>query len=128
MTVVLDAGVLIGLLNPHDAHHAAATRVFRAGFRFWVHPLNLGEALITPERAGRGFEAYEDLRRAGVAPAELGDDEPMVVARIRAKHGLRMPDACALATAVYNDLPLITFDKRLAAEAKKRGLYEPIPA
>jgi predicted nucleic acid-binding protein len=39
-----------------------------------------------------------------------------------------MPDACALAVAVGNDIPLITFDKRLAAEAKKRGLFEPVPA
>lgn len=128
MTVVLDAGVLIGLLDPSDAHHDASRRVFRTGFQFWVHPLNIGEALITPERAGRGFEALEDLRRAGVVAATLGPDEPLLVARIRAQHGLRMPDACALAAAVHNDLPLVTFDKRLAAEAKKRGLFEPVPA
>lgn len=128
MTVALDAGVLIGLLDPSDVHHDASRRVFAASFRFWVHPVNIAEALITPERAGRSLEAYEDLRRLGVVPAPLGENEPMVLARIRDKHRLRMPDACALAVAVHNDIPLVTFDKRLAAEAQKRGLLEPVPA
>ena len=38
------------------------------------------------------------------------------------------PDSCALGLAVYNDIPLITFDKQLASAAAKRGLLEPVPA
>ena len=127
MTFALDAGVLIGLLDPEDTHHAAATEVFSLGIRFLVHPVNLAEALIGPERRGRSLEAFEDLRRFGVVPETLGTNEALILARVRAEHSLRMPDACALAIAVGNDIPLITFDERLAAEAKKRGLYEPVP-
>ncbi|MDN4595884.1 type II toxin-antitoxin system VapC family toxin [Leifsonia virtsii] len=128
MTFAVDAGVLIGLLDPEDARHAAATEVFSLGIRFLVHPVNLAEALIGPERRGRSLEAFEDLRRFGVVPETLSSNEALILARVRAEHSLRMPDACALAIAVGNDIPLITFDKRLAAEAKKRGLYEPVPA
>lgn len=128
MTFALDAGVLIGLLDPDDAHHSAAAEVFTLGINFLVHPVNLAEALINPERNGRSLEAFEDLRRFGVVPTTLGTNEALILARVRAEHSLRMPDACALAIAVGNDIPLITFDKRLAAEAKKRGLYEPVPA
>jgi len=128
MTVTLDAGVLIGLLDPSDAHHESARRVFAAGTRFWVHPVNLAEALITPERAGRALEAYEDLRRVGVAAADLGPNGPLILARLREKHRLRMPDACALAVAVSEDIPLVTFDKQLASAASERGLFEPVPA
>ena len=101
--------------------------MFSLGIRFLVHPVNLAEALIGPERRGRSLEAFEDLRRFGVVPETLGTNEALILARVRAEHSLRMPDACALAIAVGNDIPLITFDKRLAAEAKKRGLYEPVP-
>ncbi|WP_374010318.1 type II toxin-antitoxin system VapC family toxin [Leifsonia sp. LS-T14] len=128
MTVALDARVLIGLLDPSDAHHESARRVFAAGVRFRVHPVNIAEALVTPERAGRSLEAYEDLRRVGVTPADLGPNGPLILARLREKHRLRMPDACALAVAVSEDIPLVTFDKRLARAAEKCGLHEAIPS
>lgn len=128
MTVALDARVLIGLLDSTDPHHAAARRIFAAGRRFLVHPVNIGEALIAPERAGRGLEAYEDLQRIGVLPSPLGANEPLILARVREQHRLRVPDACALAVAVHNDIPLVTFDKQLASAASTRGLLEPVPA
>lgn len=128
MTFAVDAGVLIGLLDPDDAHHAAAMELFALGSAYLVHPVNLAEALINPERNGRSLEAFEDLRRFGVVATSLGANEPLILARVRAEHSLRMPDACALAVAVGNDIPLVTFDKRLAAEARKRGLLEPVPA
>ncbi|WP_285116408.1 PIN domain-containing protein [Leifsonia sp. fls2-241-R2A-40a] len=127
MTVALDAGVLIGLLDPSDAHHETARRVFATGSTFWVHPVNLAEALVTPERVGLSLEAFEDLQRLGVTLTTLGPNEPLLLARMREKHRLRMPDACALALAVYNDIPLVTFDKKLASAASERGLLEPFP-
>ena len=84
MTFALDAGVLIGLLDPEDTHHAAATEVFSLGIRFLVHPVNLAEALIGPERRGRSLEAFEDLRRFGVVPETLGTNEALILAMIMA--------------------------------------------
>ncbi|WP_431218189.1 type II toxin-antitoxin system VapC family toxin [Leifsonia xyli] len=126
MTFAVDAGVLIALLDPWNVHHAAASEVFALGASYLVHPVNVAEALIDPERDGHALEAFEDLRRFGVTPATLGPNEPLLLARVRAEHGLRMPDACALAVAVGNDIPLITFDKKLASAAAKRGLLEPV--
>ncbi|MDR6970855.1 type II toxin-antitoxin system VapC family toxin [Leifsonia shinshuensis] len=127
MTIAVDAGVLIALLDPDDAHHPAAVEAFAVGTRYLVHPVNLAEALVNPERAGVGVEAFEDFQRFGVIPTSLGPNGPLLLARIRAKHRLRMPDSCALALAVGNDIRLITFDKQLASAASTRGLYEPVP-
>ncbi|MGO4300461.1 type II toxin-antitoxin system VapC family toxin [Leifsonia sp. RAF41] len=127
MTLAVDAGVLIAILDPWDIHHAAATEVFAVGTRYLVHPVNVAQALINPEREGHALEAFEDLRRFGVTLTTLGPNEPLILARIRAEHGLRMPDACALAVAVGNDIPLVTFDTQLASAASERGLLEPVP-
>jgi len=127
VTFAVDAGVLIALLDPWDVHHSAAKDVFEVGSRYLVHPVNLAEALINPEREGQALEAFEDLRRFGVTPTTLGPNEPLILARLRAEHRLTMPDACALAVAVGNDIPLVTFDKKLASAASKRGLHEPVP-
>jgi len=128
MTLAVDAGVIIGLLDPDDAHHAAAVEIFALGARYLAHPVNLAEALVNPEREGRALEAFEDLRRFGIVAETLGPNEPLVLARIRHEFRLRMPDACALAVAVGNDIPLVTFDRQLASAASKEGLREPVPA
>jgi|GEM_PF-454447 len=123
MTLALDAGALIGLLDPRDSHHPAATVVFDGETHFLVHPVNIAEALVNPDRHDRALDAYEDLRRLGVRRASLGDNEELILAHVRRKYRLRMPDACALAVAIHEDIPLVTFDKRLAAAADRLGLF-----
>ncbi|WP_454295608.1 PIN domain-containing protein [Salana multivorans] len=53
---------------------------------------------------------------------DLGPGEVTLLARTRARYGLKMPDTCVLATAVVAETPLLTFDDRLAAVADRLGL------
>lgn len=104
---VVDAGVLIAVLDESDAHHAAA----RAGL---AEARRRGDQLILP--ASAYSEALVSANRAGSAAVRvvdaLVDGLPMTVeaigrsiaasaARLRAQFGraLRLPDALVLATA-----------------------------
>lgn len=125
--IVLDAGVLIGFLEPADAHHERAVALLAdAGEPLLVHPITLAEVLVGPARAHREVELDEDLRGLGVQTATIGADEPVLLARLRADTRLQMPDVCVLATALALDAPLATFDTRLAAAALAHGvLHQP---
>lgn len=126
--VVVDASALIALLSDADAHHADATRQFRAllGDVLRLHPLTLAEVLVHPARHG-GIHAALQQRRAleETGIRELEDEdlpraEDLALARIS---GLRMPDAVVLASAVRASAQIATFDSRLAAAARERGLH-----
>lgn len=106
---VLDAGILIGVLDADDPHHAAARAALSAA-------IEGGDALAMPASA---------YARTLVAPARLGSDAIAVVddfladlpaevepitrqmakraAQLRADHGrrLRLPDALVLANAIH---------------------------
>ncbi|WP_217615672.1 PIN domain-containing protein [Cellulomonas sp. GbtcB1] len=121
--IVLDAGVLIGFLEPADAHHERAVDLLAEALEPLVaHPLTLAEVLVGPARVHREREMHDDLRGLGVRTAALGDDEPVLLARLRADTRLEMPDVCVLATAVGLDLTLATFDARLATAARAYGV------
>ena len=121
--IVLDAGVLIALLDNGDAHHAAATELFsREGSPYLVHPLTMAEVLVGPARAGREHEVWRDLQAIGVEIADLGAGEAIALARLRARARLKMPDTCVLATAEHFRMPLATFDQQLAATADQMAL------
>ncbi len=119
--IVLDAGVLIGLLDGADAHHRAAVTLFEEQRApFVVHELTLAEVLVGPARLGCEHDVWSDLQAVGVRLADLDVEEyVMLLARLRARSGLKMPDACVLATAEALDCKLVTFDKQLAAAASK---------
>ena len=98
---VLDASVLIALLDPADTHHAAALAALEAhaGDELHVPAHTLAEALVHPARAGKEREARRLI--AGLEIAVGPVDEPVAVAaaRLRGRHGsaLRLPDALVLA-------------------------------
>lgn len=121
--IVLDTSVLIGLLDPRDAHHADAIELLaELSDELVVHPLTLAEVLVGPTRSGREHDVMTDLASIGVQAANLGSDEPLLLARVRVDHGLKMPDACVLATAVHYDAPLASFDTQLTEAARGLGL------
>lgn len=120
--IVLDAGVLIGFLDASDAHHAAAANLMEQNpSGYLVHPLTAAEVLVGPAKRGVAERVWHDLRGVGVDVAILGPDEPLVLARLRARWGLKMPDTCVLATAERADVPLATFDRQLATAAAGAG-------
>jgi predicted nucleic acid-binding protein len=119
--ITLDASVVIAHLYPHDRHHQAATEYLHAAAEqgFLIHSLNLAEVLVGGVRVGRGQEMLTDLEAIGVHVAERQDGEPLRLANLRATSGLRLPDCCALDTALTTGSTLATFDDTLAKAARQ---------
>jgi predicted nucleic acid-binding protein len=122
--ITLDASVVIAHLQPRDPHHDAATGYLRehADQPLLIHSLNLAEVLIGGVKAGRGQELLDDLHAIGLRVSDQRDGEPLRLAALRVETGLKLPDCCALDTALTSESTLATFDERLAAAAHTRHL------
>lgn len=120
--ITLDASLVIAQLNPHDPHHQAATAYLRnsVGEQLLIHSLNLAEVLIGGVRAGRGQEMLSDLYAIGIRVADRTEGEPLRLAHLRVECGLKLPDCCALDTALATESTLATFDDALARAARTR--------
>ena len=122
--VVFDADVLIGFLNAADAHHADAVAIVRGALaapnsRRLLSAVNYSEILIGPIRAGRKAREQVDAMLGHFAIEIITVDGALArrAAAVRARTGLKLPEAYALATAVhaehrgYADVSLATFDE-----------------
>lgn len=118
---VLDAGVLIAVLDAEDAHHGAARRAVTAarerGDRLVVPASAYAETLVAPLRqgvaSGRAVDDFVDALPAAVEPATR--QIARRAAALRAAHGnrLRLPDALVVATAIVGGADrVITTDAR----------------
>lgn len=100
---VLDTSVLIAVLDPRDAHHAAARAALDAhaddDLRIPAHVL--AEALVHPTRAGKERAARRSIAGLEIAVDPIDEALAIAAARLRARLGpaLRMPDALVLAHA-----------------------------
>ncbi|MBF6606525.1 MAG: PIN domain-containing protein [Chloroflexi bacterium] len=105
---VLDAGVVIAILDARDVHHeaavAAVTSAIERGDDLVLPASACAEVLVAPYRRGsvavETVDAFVDALPATVEPATR-----IVAARaaeLRARHGsrLRLPDALVVATAM----------------------------
>jgi predicted nucleic acid-binding protein len=118
---VLDASVLIGVLDAEDVHHAAARDALTArlarGDALIVPATAYAEALVGPIRRGpeaaATVDAFIEALPARVEPATAGIAR--LAAGIRAEHGgrLRLPDAFVIATALELGADqIVTADRR----------------
>ena len=116
---VLDAGVLIGVLDATDAHHAAAVDAVRKalgrGDRLLLPASAYAEILVAPHRRGGEavgtVDAFVDALPAAIEP--ISRAIAAQAADLRARHGarLRLPDAFVVATAlVHNATRIVTTD------------------
>lgn len=105
---VLDAGVLIAVLDSSDEHHAAATQAVvqaRDQADALIVPVSAyAEMLVAPSRRGQGAAATVD-QFLDALPARIEPATRSIGARaaaLRAEHGpsLRLPDALVIATAL----------------------------
>ena len=105
---VLDAGVVIALLDAADTHHVAAVasiRVARERGDDLVLPASAyAECLVSPHRRGPDAVAVVD-RFLDALPAQVEPADRSIAAAaaaLRAAHGpaLRLPDALVIATAL----------------------------
>jgi predicted nucleic acid-binding protein len=122
--IVLDANVLIAHLDATDAHHDRATSLLvdLADEPLAASPITIAEVLVGPVRAGRLDRATAALRQLEVATVDLGVDAPTRLAVLRAGTRLRLPDCCVLQAAEQAQAAIATFDDRLAAAARERGV------
>jgi predicted nucleic acid-binding protein len=118
--VVLDSSVLLGLLDPNDAHHAAATAAVRdvkdRGQRILVPATVVAEVLVSAAGVGPGAtataEAFVDAIAHEVAVVDRAVARAAAV--LRAHHpSIRLPDALVIATGQVRMVDEIhTGDKR----------------
>jgi len=118
---VLDAGIIIGVLDANDAHHAAAVRALSGvvddGDRLAVPASAYAEVLVGPARRGPTARRAVDEFLADLA-AEVEPTTRQAAARaaeLRAAHGrrLKLPDALVVAIAVHLGADrILTTDRR----------------
>jgi predicted nucleic acid-binding protein len=124
--LILDASVLIGLLDTADAHHAKAVEDVEAADKarrqLMVAASAYSEALVAFARESRVSDAREAVAAMGIAIAPLTATMAEHAAVLRAHHErLRLPDAIVLACAHEIDGELLSYDQRLTQLARRRG-------
>jgi len=131
--VVFGADVLIGFMNPSDAHHADAIAWMRDATRpqteRWISAVNYSELLIAPLREGKQEHVEAMLSGFSIQIATVDEAMAKRAAAVRARTSLKLPDAYALATAIHlehrghTDVRLATFEKVLKA---RQELHPPV--
>ena len=123
--LILDASVLIGLLDTADPHHGRAVDEVAAADtaeRALVTPASAySESLVAFARGGRVADARAAIAAMGISVVPLTATIAERAAALRAEHGrLRPPDAMVLATAQELDGELLAYDDRLSSLSTKR--------
>ncbi|MFN8109881.1 MAG: PIN domain-containing protein [Thermoleophilia bacterium] len=117
-SLILDASVLIGLLDAADAHHRTSVddvaAADQAGTVLLTPASAYSEALVAFARAGRVSAARDAVAGMGISVTPLTADIAERAADLRARHeALRLPDAVVLATSLHLGAELLTYDARL---------------
>ncbi len=121
--IVLDANVLIAYLDAEDAHHvrAEALLVAHVDEALAASPVTLAEVLVGPARTGRMGAASTAIEELGVRELALPSGAATVLASLRARTGLKLPDCCVLLAGQQGQAAVATFDQRLALAARELG-------
>lgn len=122
--LILDASVLIGLLDTADPHHDRAIdeveAADREGQQLLLPASAYSETLVAFARALRLDEARQAIAAMGVTVVALTDTIAERAAELRARHNrLRLPDAIVFATAQELGGRLLSYDRRLSQLAGK---------
>ena len=125
--IVLDASVVIGHLDPADAHHEAAVTALlsHAADDLRLPASAYSETLVGPARKGRAHEAREKIKALSILIEPLTEEMAERASALRAKHrALRLPDALVLACgdALSADLVLTT-DHRWSRWSKRAHAF-----
>jgi predicted nucleic acid-binding protein len=122
--IVLDASALIAFLEPSDAHHQAAVALVAGSLNrgLAIHSLTLAEVLVGAVRGGVGPELCSELDEMGLEEVPRAPGEPLRLAELRVRTGLKLPDCCVILAAQHVEGTVATFDARLARAAAQEGL------
>jgi predicted nucleic acid-binding protein len=115
--VVLDASVVIALLDASDAHHARALDDVEAADRreqaLMLPASAYSEMLVVFARAGRVAQARDAVSGMGIAIVPLTAEIAQAAAELRARHRhLRLPDALVLASGPAYNAEILSYDRR----------------
>jgi predicted nucleic acid-binding protein len=122
--IVLDASILIAHLDASDSHHdRAEVLLANSGNEDLITSVvTLAEVLVGPSRSGIVDRALIALEQLGVTAVAIEPTGALRLALLRTETGLKLPDCCLLLTAEQTDAALASFDLRLAAAARDRGV------
>ena len=127
--VVLDAGALIALHDDSDQHHSWALTMFidTVDAVLSMSVLTFAEVLVHPTKAGNQVQFQDSIHGLKIRVQALTEEQAPSLAQLRAKTGLKMPDAVVLSLAVSSNAEIATTDKTLASKAREYGLgvYQP---
>lgn len=128
--VVLDTSVVLGMLNPEDSLHLAASDavLMREYQEFVIPTMVLAEVLVGASRMGGGLaekieEAIDDFA-SEIFPADLEVAQAAVEILLR-RPSLQAPDAFVLATGRILDAEVLTADKAWRGEPGHVTVIEP---
>jgi len=121
--LILDASVLIGLLDTADRHHNRAVDDVEVadseGHQLLLPASAYSETLVAFARARRLDEARRAITAMGISVVPLNDRIAEQAAELRASHDrLRLPDAIVLTTARDLGGRLLSYDRRLSRLAR----------
>lgn len=122
--IVFDAGVLIAHLQSTDAFHQRVQEFMEENeeFDFGATALTVAECLVHATEAGRVTTALGIFERLMLVQFAIEPADAAGIAEIRARTGLRVPDALVLYTAERRGAELVTTDRALARAAAARGI------
>ncbi len=122
--IVLDASVLVALVNADDSHHAWAVDFFTQTVAedLCMSTLTLAEVLVHPTRRGVDAAFMANIAGLDLKVTPLEAESSSALAAVRSKSGLKMPDAAVLHTALAQAAALATLDDQLAAQARNYNL------
>ncbi len=112
--VLLDSSVLIGLINSEDKHHALIMQNFETSSLYTISALTLTEVLPLAVAKGVAKAAHESFAKRLHQIVDVSQEIAVSAAHVRAKTGLRTPDAIISATATASGATLWTCDAALA--------------
>lgn len=122
--ITLDAGVVIGYLNPDDEHHVRVREWVAVHMRdeYAASVITLAEALVRPSALGHASTARRAFELLGVTPIEAAVGDEFGIASVRAATRLRLPDAIVVYTAERIGGGLATTDAAMTRAARARGV------
>ena len=121
--IVVDASVIIALLDANDAHHARAADVLDdLRDPLAASALTIAEVLVGPANAGRLTAARSALATLEIAAVPIDADAAPRLAELRVHTGLKLPDCSVLLAAeIVAASTVLTFDDRLRRVATEFG-------
>ena len=120
--ILLDSSVLIGLINPEDKHHVLIMQNFETSSLYAISALTLTEVLPHAVAKGVAKQAHDSFAQKLHQIVDVSQEIAVSAAHVRAKTGLRIPDAIISATATAIKAQLWTCDAALAKAHKAARL------